>query len=203
MGYRLRVAEMSEEKTYQPKWEKHVEYQRSKHHHHHHRDDGGYNRSSEPDKYTNKMGGALRMKDKSAYYGLMVIIVAVALFGAYKLVKMAVHEIRQMPLDDPATERSVDELRIHKVDEKNALLLGDSLAQAFQVDSSMIHRVQIETRPVYRPPRRERKWYITQREWKAIWRNLKVWRWEKRREREEAEAAKAAEKAAEKEQDKE
>ena len=60
---------MSEEKTYQPKWEKHVEYQRNKHHHHHHHD-GGYNRSMESDKYTNTYGGALKMKDKSAYYGL-------------------------------------------------------------------------------------------------------------------------------------
>ena len=174
---------MSEEKTYQPKWEKHVEYQRNKHHHH----DGGYNRSMESDKYTNTYGGALKMKDKSAYYGLMVVLALVFLFGAYKLVRFAAHEIRQMPMDDPATERAVDELRIHRVAEQNALLLGDSLAQAYQFDSSMIHRVQIETMPVYRPPRRENKWYITQREWRLIWRNLKIWRWAKNREKEEEE----------------
>lgn len=182
---------MSEEKTYQPKWEKHVAYQRSKHHHH--RDDGGYNRSSESDKYTNKPGGALKMKDRSAYYGLMVIIALVLLFGAYKLLRFAAHEIRQLPMDDPATERAVDELKIHKVDEQNALVLGDSLAQAYQFDSSMIHRVSMETRPVYRPPRRENKWYITQREWKAIWRNFKVWRWAQKREKEEQEQEKEQE----------
>ena len=93
------------------------------------------------------------------------------------------YEIRQMPLDDPATERQVDELRIHKVDEQNALIVGDSMAHVYQVDSYMIRRVQIETRPVYRPPRRENKWYITQREWKSIWRNFKVWRWETRERR--------------------
>ena len=176
---------MSEEKTYQPKWDKHKEYQQSKHHHHHH--DHSYSSSNQSDKYTNKFGGALKMKDKHAYYGLMVILALCLAFGAYKLIRMAAYEIRQMPLDDPATERQVDELRIHKVDEQNALIVGDSMAHVYQVDSSMIRRVQIETRPVYRPPRRENKWYITQREWKSIWRNFKVWRWEKRREKEEAE----------------
>lgn len=89
-----------------------------------------------------------------------------------------------MPNDDPTTEMTVDELRIHKADEQDAILMGDSLAQAYNVDS-MKHQVQIETRPVYRPPRREDKWYITQREWKKIWESYRIWRWEKKREKEE------------------
>ena len=81
-----------------------------------------------------------------------------------------------MPHDDPATEMKVDELRIHKVDEQDALLYGDSLAQVYQFDSSTIKKVQIETRSVYRPPRRENEWYITKREWKDIWHNVQRWR---------------------------
>ena len=175
---------MSEEKTYQPKWEKHKEYQSRKHHHHH---SGSYSSSSQSSKYTNTLGGALKMKDKWAYYGLMVILAGAVLFGAYRLIGMVADELRAMPMDDPTMERDVDELRIHKVDEQTALQVGDSLAHMYQMDSSMVRHVQIETRPVYRPPRKENKWYITQREWKSIWRNFKVWRWEKRREREEKE----------------
>jgi len=40
--------------------------------------------------------------------------------------------------------------------------------------------VQIETRPVYRPPKRENVWYITQREWKDIWRNMQRWKQSKK-----------------------
>jgi len=100
-------------------------------------------------------------------------------YGTYRLVKMFVDELRAMPNDDPTTEMKVDELRINKADEQDALLLGDSLAQAYNVDS-MRKNVQIETRPVYRPPRREDKWYITQREWKRIWADYKVMRWERK-----------------------
>ena len=124
------------------------------------------------------------MKDKQAYYGLMVVIIAVLGFGAYKLIGMFVHELKAMPNDDPTTEMNVDELRIRKVDEQDALLLGDSLAHAYNVDS-MKRNVQIETRPVYRPPRREDKWYITQREWKKIWADYKIMRWERKHNKEE------------------
>ena len=92
-----------------------------------------------------------------------------------------------MPHDDPTTEMKVDELRIHKVDEQDALQFGDSLAQVYLVDSSAIRHVQIETRPVYRPPRKENEWYITKREWKAIWKDFKVWRWNRKRENEKSE----------------
>ena len=157
---------MKEEKTYQPGWG-----EKEKHHHHH------THRST-----NNRMGGWLRMKDKQAYYGLMLLVVAVVGFGAYKLVKMFVDELRAMPNDDPATEMKVDELRIHKAEEQDAILLGDSLAQAYNVDS-LKRNVQIETRPVYRPPKREDKWYITKREWKKIWEEFKVMRWEKKHEK--------------------
>ena len=161
---------MSEEKSYQPGWG-----EKKKHHHHHHHGPNEKNRG---------LGGALRMRDKQAYYGLMCVIIAVALFGAYKLISMIAHELRAMPNDDPTTEMTVDELRIHKVDEQDAILMGDSLATAYNLDS-MKHQVQIETRPVYRPPRREDKWYITKREWKKIRESYRVWRWEKKHDKEE------------------
>ena len=124
------------------------------------------------------------MRDKQAYYGLLCVLIAGLAFGAYKLIGMFAAELRAMPNDDPATEMTVDELRIHKADEQDAILTGDSLAQAYNVDS-MKRTVQIETRPVYRPPKREDKWYITQSEWKKIWKSYKIWRWEKKREKEE------------------
>ena len=161
---------MSEEKIYQPGWGE------KKHHHHHHH--------VGPNEKNRGLGGALRMRDKQAYYGLLCVLIVGLGFGAYKLIDMFVDEWRAMPHDDPTTEMTVDELRIHKVDEQDAILMGDSLAQEYNVDS-MRHQVQIETRPVYRPPRREDKWYITQREWKKIWESYRVWRWEKKREREE------------------
>ena len=123
------------------------------------------------------------MKDKQAYYGLMVILLAGLGFGAYKVIRLFADELRAMPNDDPATEMKVDELRIHKVDEQNALLLGDSRAQAYNVDS-LKRNVQIDTRPVYRPARKDDKWYITKREWKKIWEDYKVMRWEKKHEKE-------------------
>ena len=124
------------------------------------------------------------MRDKQAYYGLLCVLIAGLAFGAYKLIGMFAAELRAMPNDDPATEMTVDELRIHKADEQDAIFTGDSLAQAYNVDS-MKRTVQIETRPVYRPPKREDKWYITQSEWKKIWKSYKIWRWEKKREKEE------------------
>ena len=161
-----------EPKSYQPGWG-----EKKKHHHHYHHYTG-------PNENNRGYGGALRMKDKQAYYGLMVVIIAVLGFGAYKLIGMFVHELKAMPNDDPTTEMNVDELRIRKVDEQDALLLGDSLAHAYNVDS-MKRNVQIETRPVYRPPRREDKWYITQREWKKIWADYKIMRWERKHDKEE------------------
>ena len=126
------------------------------------------------------------MKDKQAYIGLMLVVISVIGFGAYKLTRMVVHELRAMPHDDPATEMNVDALRVKKVDEQDALQLGDSLAQVYNVDS-MKRTVQIETRPVYRPPKREDKWYITKREWKRIWEDYKVMRWEKKHHKENSE----------------
>lgn len=146
-------------KTYQPGWGE----KKRHHHHHHHSYDAEQNRG---------LGGALRMKDKQAYYGLMFVLIVVLLFGAYMLLMLFVNEWRAMPKDDPTTEMSVDELRIHKVAQQDALLVGDSLAQAYNVDS-LKHTVQIETVPVYRPPRREDKWYITIKEWKEIYNDIK------------------------------
>jgi hypothetical protein len=154
---------LSEERIYQPGW---GEKKDKKHRHHHlHRSDS---------RYTNSWGGWLKMRDKQAYYGLMFVVVVGLLFGAYKVVQMFVHEFRSMPLDDPRTEMKVDELDVRRGEKQDALIAGDSIKQAFNVDS--IRRVQTESHHVYRPPRRENKWYITQREWKDIWRNMKRWK---------------------------
>ncbi len=124
------------------------------------------------------------MRDKQAYIGLILVLVGGAVFGLYLLVHMFLKELRAMPKDDPSTEMAVDELRIHKAEEQDALLLGDSLARHYNVDS-LKRQVQIETRPVYRPPRKNKEWYITSREWKAIWKNYRIWKRMKEKEEEE------------------
>lgn len=153
----------SEEKTYQPGWG-----EQKKHRHHRPYDEMSKHRNRKP-------GGSLRMRDRQAYRGLVCVIAVAVSFGAYKLFMLFWNEWRAMPHEDPATEIQVDELRIHKADEQEALLLGDSLSRAYNVDS-IKRQVQIETRPVYRPPRREDKWYITRREWKKIWEEWKLMR---------------------------
>ncbi len=153
-------------KTYQPGW---GEDQKKHHHHHHHHYQG--------EKENNRRwGGELRMRDKQAYYGLIAVCVVVALVGLYSLLTLIIREVKAMPMDDPKSELAVDELRIHKVAEQDALIAGDSLAQAMEMDSAMIRHVQIETRPVYRPPRKNTEWYITRREWRDIFENMKRWR---------------------------
>ena len=126
------------------------------------------------------------MRDKQAYYGLLVVIIAVLGFGAYKLIRLAAHELRAMPNDDPDMEMSVDELRIHKVEEQDAILMGDSLSQQYNLDS-IKRKVQIDTRPVYRPPRKNDEWYITKKEWKSIFKNYRIWRRMKQKDEEEKE----------------
>ena len=124
------------------------------------------------------------MRDKQAYYGLLVVIIAVLGFGAYKLIRLAANELRAMPNDDPDMEMSVDELRIHKVEEQDAILMGDSLSQQYNLDS-IKRKVQIDTRPVYRPPRKNDEWYITKKEWKSIFKNYRIWRRMKQKDEEE------------------
>ena len=126
------------------------------------------------------------MRDKQAYYGLMVVIIAVLGFGAYKVIRLAVHELRAMPNDDPDMEMSVDELRIHKAEEQDALIMGDSLSQQYNLDS-IKRKVQIDTRPVYRPPKKNDEWYITKKEWKSIIKNYRIWRRMKQNDEEEKE----------------
>ena len=130
------------------------------------------------------LGGALRMRDKQAYYGLMVVIIAVLGFGAYKLIRLVASELRAMPNDDPNMEMSVDELRIHKAEEQDAILMGDSLSRQYNLDSIQ-RKVQIDTRPVYRPPKKNDEWYITKKEWKSIIKNYRIWRRMKEKEEEE------------------
>ena len=124
------------------------------------------------------------MRDKQAYYGLLVVIIAVLGFGAYKLIRLAASELRAMPNDDPDMEMNVDELRIHKAEEQDAILMGDSLSQQYNLDS-IKRKVQIDTRPVYRPPRKNDEWYITKKEWKSIFKNYRIWRRMKQKEEED------------------
>ena len=124
------------------------------------------------------------MRDKQAYYGWLVVIIAVLGFGAYKLIRLAASELRAMPNDDPDMEMSVDELRIHKAEEQDAILMGDSLSQQYNLDS-IKRKVQIDTRPVYRPPRKNDEWYITKKEWKSIFKNYRIWRRMKQKDEEE------------------
>lgn len=163
---------MSEEHTYQQGWGEH-------HHHDHHHYTG-------PNEKNRRPGGSLRMRDKQAYYGLMFIIIVSLAFGGYKLFQMIATEIREMPKDDPTTEMDVDVLRIRKADEQDAKLYADSLAQQYNLDS-MQRQVQIETRPVYRPPRKENTWYITEREWKSIFKNYRIWKRMRNKDKEEDE----------------
>ena len=167
---------MSEEKSYQPGWG-----EKKKHHHHHHHG---------PDENNRGWGGALRMKDKQAYYGLMFVIIVALGFGAYKLIGMFVAEFRAMPNDDPTTEMNVDELDIRRVEKQEALMVSDSIAKTYQFDSTTIKKVQTESHHVYRPPRKEDKWYITQREWKKIWADYKIMRWERKQKKADQRKAK-------------
>ena len=163
-------------KSYQPGWG-----EKKKHHHHHHHGPNENNRG---------WGGALRMKDKQAYYGLMFVIIVALGFGAYKLIGMFVAEFRAMPNDDPTTEMNVDELDIRRVEKQEALMVSDSIAKTYQFDSTTIKKVQTESHHVYRPPRKEDKWYITQREWKKIWADYKVMKWERKQRKEDKRKAK-------------
>lgn len=174
-------------KSYQPGWG-----EKKKHHHHHH--------YAGPNERNRRWGGALRMKDKQAYYGLLCVVIAALGFGAYKLIGMFVAELRAMPNDDPTTEMKVDELDIRRVEKQEALMAGDSIAKTYQFDSTTIKRVQTESHHVYRPPRREDKWYITQREWKKIWADYKIMRWERKQAKEQKKESRKAKKQESKEE---
>lgn len=167
---------MPAENTYQPHWG-----EKRKHHHHRHRSDSAPRSKG--------WLGSIKMKDRQAYYGTLLVIIVGVSIGIYYLTKIIAAELRSIPMDDPETEMNVDELRIHKVQEQDALQFSDSLAQAERLDS-IRRTVQIDTRAPYRPPRKENKWYITQREWKAIWKDIKMMRWERKHDKEQRERAK-------------
>lgn len=161
---------MAEEyKTYQPKWEE-KKAEESKHHHHHHH----YYNNGKSSTHTNTWGGWLKMRDKQAYYGLMLIIVVGLAVGAYMITMMFVEELRAMPNGDPSQELKVDELGVKKVDESDALILGDSLARQIKVDT-LVRTVKGDEHNVYRPPRKNDNELIDGREWTAIKKNLRHW----------------------------
>lgn len=149
-----------EEHTYQPGWGE------KKHHHHHHH--------YEPNHKNRGMGGALRMRDKQAYVGLMLVIIGALAFGGYKLADLFAEEIRQMPKDNPSKEMKVDALGIRMVDEAEALREGDSIARELQLDT-VRKTVLAEKHNVYRPPRKNTDWYINGNEWRSLKRSYKIW----------------------------
>lgn len=116
--------------------------------------------------------------DKQTYYGIVVLVVGLILIALAWMGKWIYNEIKTMPLANPDEEIQVDVLRIDKVEEQKALLTSDSLAQAYNVDS-IKRKVQIETIPVYRPPRKNNEWYITKKEWKEMLQNYKIRKLEK------------------------
>ena len=69
-------------------------------------------------------------------------------------------------------------------------MVSDSIAKTYQFDSTTIKKVQTESHHVYRPPRKEDKWYITQREWKKIWADYKIMRWERKQKKADQRKAK-------------
>lgn len=165
---------MAEEKIYQPKWDEHKERERKREQ----EDDFYYYHRSHRNnhKRTNTWGGAMKHRDKQAYYGIVFLVVAIFGTGAYLLIMMFVNEWRAMPHDDPKTEMKVDELDVNRVDKQDALMASDSIAKTYQFDSTTIKRVQTVSHHVYRPPRKNTEWYITEREWKDIFKNFRRWR---------------------------
>lgn len=149
-----------EEKTYQPGWG-----EKKKHHHHLH---------YEPNYKNRRPGGSLRMRDKQAYIGLMLVLVVILLIGAFKLTQLFLNELREMPNDNPSTEMNVDVLGVRIADEANALEYSDSIARDLKLDS-IRKTVQVTKHNVYRPPRKNTDWFINDREWKAIKKNYKIW----------------------------
>ena len=163
---------MAEEeyKTYQPKWEERKSESEKHHHHHHHN-----HYVSTSNTHTNSWGGWLKMRDKQAYYGLMLVLIAGMAFGGYMLVKTIVDEFRELPKGDPSQELKVDELGVKKVDEAAALFVGDSLARELKLDSSLIHSVKGVEHNVYRPPRKKTNDLIDGREWNVIFKHFGRW----------------------------
>ena len=156
---------MTEPKTYQPHWGEDKHKSKRKRH---------SNEQTQKKKY-------FRVQDRQAFYGAILVVFVIIAYLFYTLGGWIKREIQSMPFDNPDEEIQVDVLRINKVEEEKALLLSDSLAQAYNLDS-IKRKVQIETVPVYRPPRKENKWYITKKEWKDIWQNIKIRRFEKQQD---------------------
>ena len=154
-------------KTYQPHWEENKKHQSSR----------KRRSSSSPQKEKFR-----RIQDKHALIGAIILVVLVVGYLLYSVGSWVVKEVKSMPFDNPDEEIQVDVLRIHKAEEQKALQMSDSLMQSYNLDS-ITKKVQIETVPVYRPPRKDNKWYITKKEWKDIWENIQIRRLEKEQEK--------------------
>lgn len=160
-------------RTYQPHWDEKKKSHAKRHKH----------TANNAKKKT--LFSSIRGKDKQAFVGAILVCIVALIYVAYTLGGWLVKEFKSMPLADPNEEIQVDVLRINKTDEKKALLMSDSLARTYNLDS-IKRKVQIETIPVYRPPRRENKWYITKKEWRDIWQNIQIRKLEKKQEETQA-----------------
>lgn len=166
----------TEHQTYQPKWEeKKAEDEKHRHHHHHHHSYGyGYSGSSSSSRKSIDLAGWLKIRDKQAWVGLMVLITVGVLCGIFYLVNLYREELMAMPHANPSEELKVDALGVMKVDEADALLLGDSLARELRIDT-IVRTVKGEEHNVYRPPRKNNNDLIDGREWSAIKKNIRHW----------------------------
>ena len=104
---------------------------------------------------------------------MLVVVIAVC-FAVYAIVSAFAEEIRHMPGKEDAEGFKVDELRIKKVDEADALLFGDSLARELKMDT-LVHTVTGEHHNVYRPPKKSKSDLMDGREWNGLFKNLRRW----------------------------
>ena len=163
----------NEERTYQPRWEeKKAEQEQHHHHHHHHYYEHSYGKQS---KKSIDFAGWLKNKDKQAWIGLLVILIAAVGFGLYKLYGVYREDFKALyPEGNDEVADKVDALNIDKVAEADKLLFADSLKTELQMDS-LVRTVTGEHHNVYRPPKKNDNVTIDGREWNSIFKNLRRW----------------------------
>ena len=161
----------NEEKTYQPRWEEKKAEQEQHHHHHHHYYEHSYNHSS---RRSGGVAGWLKDKDKQAWRGFMLLVIAAVVYGGIVVGGMVKDALDMNPEGDEAAADRVDVLGIDKVVDSEKRLLGDSLKTELQMDS-LVRTVTGEHHNVYRPPKKNKNDLIDGREWNSIIKNLRRW----------------------------
>jgi len=135
-------------------------------HHHHHRLCGV---SNGPTRWSWR-------RDKKMIIGLIVmavgcVILAVGPGRSYvKEIYMLVYEWLQPEPENPGPD--VDPLKTNYQLKNEREQTGDSVAAALNIDS-MRREIRKETVPVYRPPRKKDKWYLSEEDVKDLRRGAK------------------------------